>query len=417
MDEKTNKLIFPRTDILKRGLSLLGNNKIKILEGMTKSGKSWILRELYLKIRRDRPQINCLFIQAGDKKMSHITSGIDLEKETDNLGTGLAAIFVDDIQKITDFENAIYHLVFNKNLDIYISFDGNFQLSTSENLLSKLENLYTIIPIHPLPFQELFCDSQEQSWKKVEQHFECGGLPFLNRFSTKDDCKEYLQTVCKTFGVRRPSFDVKKVRNPEILVKVLETVATYTGQPVSAGIIVQSLKNQNLSISIQGAIDYLRFSEQIYVIHRIRCVEFSFKNQTERLLSSGDRYYFEDLGIRASFVTSETNSETRKKLKNGVFLHLINSGWKITTGRTGQSNTNEVDFVCTNEKQQRMYVHCIQEIPEKRFSTKGELDYDAALAPLLAFKDGWRKILITLEPEQIEHRGIECIPYSIFLCS
>ena len=225
------------------------------------------------------------------------------------------------------------------------------------------------------------------------------------------------RSVCKTFGVNRPSNDVKKVRNPEILIKVLETVATYTGQTVSAGIIVQFLKNQNLSISIQGAIDYLRFSEQIYVIHRIRCVEFSRKNQTEKLLSSGDRYYFEDLGIRACFVKTETNSEIRKKLKNGVFLHLINLGWKIVTGRIGQSNTNEVDFVCTNENQQRMYVHCVQEIPEKRFSTKGEPDYDAVLAPLLAFKDGWRKILITLEPERFEHRGIECIPYSIFLCS
>lgn len=417
MNENFNNLIFSRTDILKRGLSLLGNNKIKILEGMTKSGKSWILKELYLKIRRDRPQTNCLYIQTFDKKMSHITNGIELEKETDNLGTGLAAIFVDGIQKISDFENALYHLVFNKKLDIYISFEGNFQLSTSEKLLNKLENLYTIIQIHPLPYKELFSNSHEQSWKKVEQHFECGGLPFLNRFNTKEDCKEYLQTVCKTFGVNRPSNDVKKVRNPEILIKVLETVATYTGQTVSAGIIVQFLKNQNLSISIQGAIDYLRFSEQIYVIHRIRCVEFSRKNQTEKLLSSGDRYYFEDLGIRACFVKTETNSEIRKKLKNGVFLHLINLGWKIVTGRIGQSNTNEVDFVCTNENQQRMYVHCVQEIPEKRFSTKGEPDYDAVLAPLLAFKDGWRKILITLEPERFEHRGIECIPYSIFLCS
>ena len=221
MNEKTNNLNFPRTELLETGLSLLGNNKIKILEGMTKSGKSWILKELYLKIRRDRPQINCLFIQAGDKKMSHIKTGLDLEKETDNLGTGLAAIFVDDIQKISDFENSLYHLAFNKNLDIYISFEGNFLLSTPKVLLNKLENLYSIIQIHPLPYKEFFNQSKEQSWKKVEQYFELGGLPFLNRFTNKEDCKEYLETVCKTFGVTRPSYDVKKVRNPEILVKVL----------------------------------------------------------------------------------------------------------------------------------------------------------------------------------------------------
>ena len=121
-----DRLSFDRKDWKKKLATGLGNKKIKIISGMNKCGKTFVLKELYNEVKRQKPFILCLYIDTAQKVWNNLFWSENFVKESENLGTGPAAVFIDGIQKITDYPRAIEQLAGISSLDVFMTFQGIF---------------------------------------------------------------------------------------------------------------------------------------------------------------------------------------------------------------------------------------------------------------------------------------------------
>lgn len=447
-----DRILFDRKDWKKKLAAGLGNKKIKIISGMNKCGKTFVLKEFYNEVKRQKPFIHCLYIDTAQKVWSNLFWSENLVKESENLGTGPAAVFIDGIQKITDYPKAIEQLAGISSLDVFMTFQGIFSLVCPEEVISG--DLYEEHLLLPLSFGEIKKSFGEtfsrgtSDQKLLDFYLGYGGLPFLFRFNgVRSDSTEYLELLARSLSFY-PYTDTKKIRNPESLSLLLEILGRKTGENLSAGEISGFFSELKETMSVQGVIDYIDFCSCRGIIRGIEVSEFSRKDGLWKNLKGAKTYYFFDLGLRNYFVSLENRDykglfpgeEREKRLKNCVFLELVSRGWKIREGKIKNKKNGRIDFVCTrvsgfsgeaewnppvseegkenplkNERTEKIFVHCSASIPVKPFSIPPELDYKEVLSPLLGINEGWKKILVTEEVESGVYRGINIVSVRDFV--
>lgn len=447
-----DRLSFDRKEWKKKLAAGLGNKKIKIISGMNKCGKTFVLKEFYNEVKRQKPFIHCLYIDTAQKVWNNLFWSENLVKESENLGTGPAAVFIDGIQKITDYPRAIEQLAGISSLDVFMTFQGIFSLVCPEEKIPG--NLYEEHLLLPLSFSEIKRSVGEtfpggaSGQKLMDFYLGYGGLPFLFRFNgDRSDSTEYLELFARSLSFY-PYTDTKKIRNPESLTLLLEILGRKTGENLSAGEISGFFSELRETMSVQGVLDYIDFCSCRGIIRGIEVSEYSRKEGLWKNLKGSKTYYFFDLGLRNYFVSLETRDykgmlpgeEREKRLKNCVFLELVSRGWKIREGKIKNKKNGRIDFVCTrvsgfsgnaesgalvsqgskeslqmNERTEKIFVHCSASIPVKPFSIPPELDYREVLSPLLGINEGWKKILVTEEVESGVYRGINIVSVKDFL--
>ena len=234
-----DRLSFDRKDWKKKLAAGLGNKKIKIISGMNKCGKTFVLKEFYNEVKRQKPFIHCLYIDTAQKVWNNLFWSENLVKESENLGTGPAAVFIDGIQKITDYPRAIEQLAGISSLDVFMTFQGIFSLVCPEEKIPG--NLYEEHLLLPLSFSEIKRSVGEtfpggaSGQKLMDFYLGYGGLPFLFRFNgDRSDSTEYLELFARSLSFY-PYTDTKKIRNPELLTLLLEILGRKTGENLSAG--------------------------------------------------------------------------------------------------------------------------------------------------------------------------------------
>ena len=164
----------------------------------------------------------------------------------------------------------------------------------------------------------------------------------------RDVVFEYLQNVYNTILLK----DVVKregIRNVEFL----ETLALYTADNVgnlfSANNISKYLKSQHVNTSPTQVINYLRAMQNAYLIQKVRRLDVNGL----RMFEIGDKYYFEDLGLRNCRLSSSVQQDINKLIENAIYLYLCQHSFKVFVGQI--SDGREVDFVGLRDDR-RIYV-------------------------------------------------------------
>ncbi|TXT49280.1 MAG: putative ATPase (AAA+ superfamily) [Spirochaetes bacterium] len=159
------------------------------------------------------------------------------------------------------------------------------------------------------------------------------------------------------------------------------------------------LKSRGIEVSPQSVLDYLSYLEESFALRRVKPEDLRGK----RILESGDKYYFRDLGIRTRN-RGFAQRELGKVVENAVFLRLELDGWTIRSGRVG---AREVDFVC-DRGIERMYVQACYLLADEAVR---EREFGA----LLEVRDAWPKFLVSMDPLQADERGVRHLPYRSLL--
>ena len=332
--------LIKRTSYTERIAPFINKNIIKVLTGQRRVGKSCILRQIQDHIMQTQPESNTICINKELEEYSFIRTHDDLSQYVkDHLKEGKANyLFIDEVQDIQGFENTLRSLQAQDACDIFIT--GSNATMLSSELSTYLSGRYVEFHIHSLTYQEfLEFHKVDASTQSLRNYLTFGGLPYLSNLPLEHEIVfEYLRNVYSTIILK----DVVKregIRN----VDFLETLAIYTADNVgnlfSANNISRYLKSQHVNISALQVINYLKALQNAYLINKVRRIDVNGLHTFE----IGDKYYFEDLGLRNCHFGFSMQKDIHKLMENAIFLHLAQQHYEVFTGQ--QTGGKEIDFV------------------------------------------------------------------------
>jgi predicted AAA+ superfamily ATPase len=340
---------IPRPDYIERILPFIGKGLIKVLTGQRRVGKSYILYQLMDEIAKRYPEIEIIYINKELHEFRHLHNGEDLyhyaaaAKKSGHTN----ALFIDEIQELKGFETALRSLLAEGGWDIYCT-GSNAELLSGE-LATLLAGRHVEIQIHPLSYREfLRFHGLESSRESLGLYLRFGGLPYLSATGLSETVAfEYLENVRASILLR----DVvarEKIRNIDFLETLIEYLADNIGNLFSANNISKYLKSQHVSMPVPTILSYLSALQRAFIVRKTRRTDL----KGMKLFEVGEKYYFEDLGLRNAAKGRTSPLEHSKLLENAVFLHLVERGFDVTVGWL---DGLEIDFVA-EKAGRRLYV-------------------------------------------------------------
>ena len=332
--------LINRPSYTERITPFINKNIIKVLTGQRRVGKSCILRQIQAHIEQTHPDCNTICINKELEEFFFIHTHEDLSLYvSEHLKEGKDNyLFIDEVQDIQGFENTLRSLQAQDACDIFIT--GSNATMLSSELSTYLSGRYVEFHIHSLTYGEfLEFHKMSASTQSLRNYLTFGGLPYLSNLPLEQEVAfEYLRNVYSTILLK----DVVKregIRN----VDFLETLAFYTADNVgnlfSANNISRYLKSQHVNISALQVINYLKALQNAYLINKVRRIDVNGLHTFE----IGDKYYFEDLGLRNCHFGFSMQKDIHKLMENAIFLHLVQQNYEVFTGQ--QTGGKEIDFV------------------------------------------------------------------------
>ncbi|MFW5751864.1 MAG: ATP-binding protein [bacterium] len=371
----------------------IGKSLIKVLIGQRRVGKSYLLMQVRDLIKKQNPDTQIIYINKEQHEFSKIKNSDDLflylkENVKEN---GKVALFIDEIQDIESFEITLRDLVTRANYDIYCT-GSNANLLSGE-LATFLSGRYIEIKVFGLSYTEfLVFYNLQDSVATFQNYLKFGGLPYLINLNTEIQVAyEYLTSIYNTILLK----DVVarfKVRNVNFLENLITFLADNIGSIVSSKKISEYLKSQKINISTQVVIDYLGYLETSFLIFKVKRTGIEGK----KVFEIGEKYFFEDIGIRNAIVGYRTN-DIHKILENIVYLHLRMAGYSVTVGREGNK---EIDFIA-QKSGEKIYV-------QVAYILTNEETINREYGNLLEISDNFPKYVVTMDElnELSTYKGI-----------
>lgn len=354
---------------------------IKVLTGQRRVGKSYVMLQLMNHIRNTVGDANIIYINMEMDDFNQIIDHTQLnEYLKDKWMAGRPNyLFIDEVQEITSFERSLRSLLAKHTCDIYCT--GSNANILSGELATYLAGRYMAFHIHSLNYQEfLQFHALENSQDSLLKYLKYGGMPFLANLGLQDDIPfEYLRNVYSTILLK----DVvarENIRNVSFLENLVTYLADNVGSLFSARNISKYLKSQQIIISPQLTINYLRALASAYFVHKVLRTEIGGL----KIFEVGEKYYFEDIGLRNSIVGFNQRTDLHKLLENAVYLHLLHQGYAVFVGKMGN---REIDF--TGDKNgAKIYVQvCLTLLHEETVNRE--------FGNLMAIQDNYPKYVVT----------------------
>jgi predicted AAA+ superfamily ATPase len=356
---------------------------IKVFTGQRRVGKSYLLFQLMDYIKTIHPEPSILYINKEDLAFSFLSTAEDLVSYVNEKAskTSTTYLFIDEIQDILDFSLALRSLLLNEKLDIYCT--GSNANMLSSDISGHLSGRFVEINVQSLSYSE-FLDfhNLKDSTKVMELYIKYGGLPYLKNLPLQDDVVfEYLKNIYNTI-VYRDIINRYAIRNVHFLEKLVHFMCSNTGSLFS---------NKKISDQVQLYVNYLA---NAFLIHKVGRYDLIGK----RLFEVGDKYYFENLGIRNA-LWGYRLEDRGKIIENVVYNELLYKGYQVKVGIMG---TQEIDFIA-QKNTEKWYVQVALTLNEEKTLVR-------EFGNLLKIQDNYRKTVVTLDTYQgASYEGIEVV--------
>ena len=373
--------IIDRPLYTRRLLQYVDNNLIKILTGQRRVGKSYILRYIAGYIKEHNPEANIITIDLEDFVFSHIREAGTLYDEITSrlLHNRKNYIFIDEVQEVKDFDKVLRSLLLDDKNDIYVTGSNSSMLSSE--MASRLAGRSVELRLHPLSYLEfLSFHSLTATQETLLWYLQYGGMPYLRNVPDRNNWNEYTESIVNAI-VFRDIVTRHTIRNTDFLQRLILFLADNIGQLFSAKKISDYLKSQKTQVSVSGVQNYLTYIADAYIINRCRRWDLEGK----RYFEIGEKYYFEDIGIRNTLVGFKP-SDLSGLIENAVYNHLAINGYRVRTGQLARGG--EIDFIAEKNaeiKYVQVATTITQEDTEKR-----------EFGNLEKLTDHYEKIVVTL---------------------
>ena len=384
-----------RRDIyLQKLIDRMGSGLIKVITGIRRCGKSYLLFELFRK-----------YLLEHGVKETHIVSMAfdtfqnrryrDPEQLMDYLGQhigteGTYYVLLDEVQLLKDFPEVLNSLLHQSNIDLYVT--GSNSKFLSSDVITELRGRGDEIHIFPLSFAEFMQAYQGDIYHGWAEYLRYGGLPLTVNMNTAEQKSQYLiqlfqETYLKDIQERNR---LDRASEMESLLDVLaSSIGSLTNPSKIQATFQSKLKS---SISVNTIHRYISFLEDAFLIHEAK--RYDIKGR--KYIGTPVKYYFEDVGLRNARLNFRQVEETHL-MENILYNELRMRGYNVDVGSITKRYTDkvsqkrvskqlEVDFVA-NLGSKRYYVQSAYRLPDEEKIRQEK-------ASLLALDDSFKKIII-----------------------
>lgn len=376
---------------------LIDKEPIKIITGVRRSGKTYLLKSIYSELKDNGvADENILLISFESMKYNKIEDFKQLDECIVNLTqniNGKIYFLFDEIQNVKNWEKSINSYRVDFDCDIYIT-GSNSELLSGE-LATLISGRYFQINIYPFSFSEFIQYKKEIENIDVSnlnelfgEYVKFGGMPPIQQID-KQDKYSYLDDIYGTLQLK-DIITRHNIRNSDMLSRILDYVIMNLGKNFSATNIAKYMKHDGRKISKDTILDYLLYSKNACFIHQVQREDIKGK----KVLLHNEKYYLVDHGFyQAKYGGIENIGSI---LENIVYIELLRRGYDI---KIGFFNEKEIDFVCTkgNEK---IYV-------QVTYKLSGDETIEREFSGLLKINDNFDKYVLSMDTLDFSTNGLK----------
>lgn len=393
------------------------NGLIKIITGLRRSGKSFLLKKLFHQHLLDEGvrEDHILVIDMESRKNREFKNPDYLLNWVEKMMTDDETyyIIIDEVQEVEDFVEVLSSLSVTEGADVYVT--GSNSRFLSSDVVTEFRGRGDEIHVWPLSFKEfmtVYDGSKEDGWAEYRLY---GGLPQLFTQVGDEKKADFLRRLYRTVYLR----DIYERNNIELrpeFEELSKTVASSIGAPVNALNIANTFKSVSnvQSITDKTVSAYLEYMQDAFLIEKSE--RFDIKGR--KYIGSLSKYYYQDVGLRNA-ILSFRQSEPTHIMENVIYNEMRMRGWLVDVGNIyhrvrnaegkQQRLTLEVDFVC-NKGSERIYIQSAWRMPD---AEKMEQEKRS----LRLVDDSFRKLLIVGEhtKQWSDENGIQIMSIYDFL--
>ncbi len=306
------------------------NNLIKVITGIRRCGKSYLLNHLFRNYLLDSgvSENHIISIALDDDDNSDLLDPKKLrqyinEKISDN---DLYYILLDEIQLVSNFEGLLNGLLRKENLDIYVT--GSNSRFLSSDIITEFRGRGDEIRVYPLSFKEFYSNydgSKEDAWV---EYYTYGGLPLVMNYKKEEDKMQYLDSQKQNVYLN-DVIERNHIQNKEDLEKLIEIISSSIGSLTNPLKLSKTFRSydKNTLLTDKTIYNYLSYFEDAFIIEK--ALRYDIKGK--KYIDTPYKYYFTDIGIRNAFLNFRQQEENHI-MENIIYIELRRRGFKVDVG-------------------------------------------------------------------------------------
>lgn len=385
----------------------MGNGMIKVVTGMRRCGKSFLLFTLFYRYLLEQGVLRNHIIELalddiGSEGLrephalyQYIKSHIGEE--------GTYYVLIDEIQFADRFAEVLNSLLHLPNVDVYVTGSNSRFLST--DVLTEFRGRGQEIRLYPLSFAEFYSARTDDVAAAWQDYLVYGGLPMLFQLKTDKARRDYLLNLFRETYLKDIQ-DRYTIRQPQEMDELVRILASSVGSLTNPSKLQRTFKSiRNSTISDKTITQYMSYLRDAFLVDS--ALRYDIKGK--KYINTPLKFYFTDVGLRNALLNFRQIEETHL-MENIIFNELKSRGYGVDVGivetrpvdASGkrQRVTLEIDFIA-HEGSRKYYIQSAFALPDEDKKAQEE-------RPLLAVDDSFKKIVIVAQPIKVrrDERGI-----------
>ncbi len=409
-------MIIPRPTYLHKLISRRHNGMIKIVTGVRRCGKSFLLSTLYAGWLREQgvPSDHIVTINLEDRRNRDLRDPDALLRYIDSKLSDDAVhyIMIDEIQHVAEFEDVLNSYLHMSNADVYVT--GSNARFLSKDVITTFRGRGDEVKVFPLSFKEVYPFMELSQERALNTYMLFGGMPQVVQKATEEEKTEYLKALI-THTYLRDIKDRYGIKNAEMLDELLHILASDIGALTNPTKLTNTFESvKHMKVNRMTLTTYLEYICDSFLVEK--ACRYDVKGR--RYIDSPYKYYFVDCGLRNALLNFR-QVEPSHLMENVIYNELRIRGFNVDVGvvpvyqrkedGTRERKQLEVDFVC-NLGSKRYYIQSAYRMPDDAKRRQEE-------ASLRNVDDSFKKIIIVGEdiPVMRNEAGITTIGIYDFL--
>lgn len=382
---------------LNRIIARKGNGMIKVITGMRRCGKSYLLFTLFHNylLEQGVDEQHIIKVDMEDRRNAALRNPDALLNYIDSRMTDSQQYYIllDEVQLVAEFEDVLNSYLKITNADVYVT--GSNAKFLSKDVITEFRGRGDEIRITPLSFQEFMSAKEGNREDLLNEYLTYGGLPQVVTMDEIERKVEYLKNLFTHTYIRdiKERYEIKKDDDLEELINLVASNIGSLTNPTKLENCFKSVKQSSLSKDTIK--NYLDLMQDAFIIEK--SIRFDIKGK--KYIDTPSKYYFTDLGLRNARLNFR-QTEFTHLLENAIYNELRLRGYSVDVGQIPiftiredgkrQRSTLEVDFIC-NLGYKRCYIQSAYALPTE---DKMKQEFNS----LLRIKDSFKKIVIVGTP-------------------
>ena len=347
------------------------NGLIKVITGMHRCGKSYLLFTLFkehlLSKGVEEDHIIEIAFDAFENKKYRAPEVLYSHLKEQMKDDAMYYVLLDEVQLLDEFESILNSLIRMKNVDVYVT--GSNARFLSRDVITEFRGRGDEVHMYPLSFAEFMSVYQGTKQDGWNEYMLYGGIPLVLTFTTSDQKIAFLKSLFEETYISDivGRHNIRNKAELEELLNILSSAIGSLTNPEKLSATFQTVKKKKMSnVTIKRYIDYL--CDSFLIDSAIR-----YDVKGKKYIDTPVKYYFTDTGLRNARLNFRQMEETHI-MENMIFNELKMRGFHVDVGVIVQYDTNdkgnsirkqlEIDFVC-NQGSKRYYIQSAYAIPDQ----------------------------------------------------